>query len=123
MSRRQGPQRACTERRDPEKTSARIRRTVLSGGVRRSGRNCRTPLFRIGLLRRVGIGKSRDGHAGIMDAHDPRIGVEREVEGLGRRYLGNQANIRDSRPVSMAEKFGAGPASGVIAIAGDSAAR
>jgi hypothetical protein len=38
-----------------EKTSAHVRRTVLRGGVRRSGRNCRTPLFRIGLL----LGKQR----------------------------------------------------------------
>jgi hypothetical protein len=29
--------------------------------------------------------------------------VEREVEGLGRRYLRDQANIRNSRPVSVAE--------------------
>jgi hypothetical protein len=39
------------------------------------------------LLCRVGIGKSRDSHAGVIDAHDTRIGVERKREGLGRRHL------------------------------------
>ena len=35
-----------------------------------------TPLFRVGLLRRMRIGESRDGHAGLVDAHDARIRVE-----------------------------------------------
>ena len=56
----------------------------------------------------MGIGKSRDGHAGIINAHDPRIRVEREVEGLGRRHLGDQAEIRDARAVAMAESAARG---------------
>jgi hypothetical protein len=28
--------------------------------------------------------------------HDTRIRVEREVEGHGRRHLGDEANVRDS---------------------------
>ena len=86
-----------------EKTSAHVRRTVLRGAVRRSGRNCRTPLFRIWLLRRVGIGKSRDGHAGVIDAQNTRIGVEREVEGFGWRYLRDQADVGDGGTLPMAE--------------------
>ena len=61
------------------------------------------PSFRIGLLCRVCIGESRDGHAGIIDAHDPRIGIERETENLGWRYLRDNANIRNGRPVAVAE--------------------
>src|SRR6266700_7295904 len=60
-------------------------------------------LFRVRLLCWMGIGKSRDGHAGVIDPHDPRIRVEREAEGLGRRYLSDQADIRDARPVAMTE--------------------
>src|SRR5690348_10263898 len=51
----------------------------------------------------MGIGKSRDGYAVLIDAHDPRIRIEREVKGLGRRYLRHKANIRDGRPVAVAE--------------------
>jgi hypothetical protein len=51
----------------------------------------------------VGIGKSRDGHAILIDADHTRIRVERKVEGLGRRYLRDQADIRDGRPVAVAE--------------------
>src|SRR6516164_8285234 len=61
------------------------------------------PLFGVGLLRRVGIGKSRDRHAAVVDAHDPRVGIERTVEGLGRRHLGDKADIGDGRPVAMAK--------------------
>src|SRR5215472_9651624 len=61
------------------------------------------PLFRVGLLCRVGIGKGRDGHAGAIDAHDTRIRVKREVEGLGRRHLRDQTNVRDARPVAITE--------------------
>src|SRR5712671_725621 len=59
--------------------------------------------FGVGLFCRMGIGKSRDGHAGVVDAHDLRIWVEREVEGLGRRHLGDQADIRDARAVAITE--------------------
>src|SRR5690348_11788381 len=61
------------------------------------------PLFRVGLLCRMGIGKSRDGHAIIIDADDPRIRVEWDAEGLGRRYLRDQADIGDGRPIAVAE--------------------
>ena len=71
---------------------------------RRFGRNCRTPSFRIGLLCRVGIGESRDGHASVIDAHDTRVRLERKVEGFGRCYLCDQADIRDGRPVAVAEE-------------------
>jgi hypothetical protein len=59
--------------------------------------------FGVGLFCRMGIGKSRDGHAGVVDAHDIRIWVEREVEGLGRCHLGDQTDIRDARAVAMTE--------------------
>jgi hypothetical protein len=59
--------------------------------------------FGVGLFCRMGIGKSRDGHAGVVDAHDLRIWVEREIEGLGRRHLGDQPDIRDARAVAMTE--------------------
>src|SRR5215467_15034052 len=49
------------------------------------------------------IGKSRDGHAAIIDAHDPRIGLERTVERLGRRHLCHETDVRDGRPIAMAE--------------------
>jgi hypothetical protein len=68
-----------------------------------SGRNCRTPLFRVGLLRRMGIGKSRNGHACVIDAHDTRIGIEREVEGHGRCHLGDEADVRDGGTRAIAE--------------------
>jgi len=61
------------------------------------------PLFGVRLPCRVGIGKSRDRHASVMDAHDPWIRVERKVEGLGGRYLSDQTNICDARPVAVAE--------------------
>jgi hypothetical protein len=51
----------------------------------------------------MGIGESRGGHASVIDAHDPRIGIEREVGRLGRRYLRDQTDIRDGRPVAMAK--------------------
>ena len=51
----------------------------------------------------MGIGESRDGHAGVIDAHDTWIRVERKVESFGQRYLGDQADIRDTRPVAVAE--------------------
>src|SRR6516164_10488163 len=60
-------------------------------------------LFRVGLLRRMGIRKRRDRHAGVIDAHDSRIGIEHTVEGLGRRHLCNEADVRYSRPIAMAE--------------------
>src|SRR5271165_6683903 len=66
------------------------------------------PLFRVGLLCRVRIGKSRDGHAGVIDAHDPRIRIERGAEDLGRRYLRYQADVRDGWPVVMAERAALG---------------
>ena len=50
----------------------------------------------------MGIGKSWDGHAGLINAHHPRIGIERTVEGLGWRYLGDEANIGDRRRLAMA---------------------
>jgi hypothetical protein len=56
----------------------------------------------------VGISKSRDGHAGVIDAHDTRITVQREVEGLGGSYLRDQADIRDRWPVAMAERAALG---------------
>jgi hypothetical protein len=49
-----------------------------------------------------------DGHAGVVDAHDPRIRVEWEVEGLGGSYLRDQADIRDGWPVAMAERAALG---------------
>jgi hypothetical protein len=63
----------------------------------------RTPLFRIGLLCWVRIGESRDRHAGLIDAHDPRIAVERKVEGLGRRHLSHETDIRDGWPIAVTE--------------------
>src|SRR6516225_2347664 len=60
-------------------------------------------LFGVGLLRRVGIGKSRDRHAGLVDAHDPRVCIEQAVEGLRRRHLGDEADISDGRPLTVAE--------------------
>ena len=45
--------------------------------------------FRARLVRRVGIGKSRDGHAGVVDAHHLRIRVgdalDAEVKALRER--------------------------------------
>jgi hypothetical protein len=38
--------------------------------------------FRIGLLCSVGKGKSRDGHAGVVDVHDSRIGIKRIAKRL-----------------------------------------
>ena len=55
------------------------------------------------MLCRVGIGKSRDGHAVVINSHDTRTRAERDVEALGRRYLRDRANIRDGRPVAVAE--------------------
>src|SRR5215813_7685396 len=43
---------------------------------------CPQRSFRVGLRCRVGIDKGRDGHARLIDAHDTRISVERDVEGL-----------------------------------------
>ena len=51
----------------------------------------------------MGIGKSREGHADVIDADDTRIRVEREVERHGRRHLGDEADIRDAGPLAMAE--------------------
>src|SRR5215472_9585911 len=51
----------------------------------------------------MGIGKSGDGHAGVVDARDTWISVERTVERLGRRHLSHETDIRDSRPIAMAE--------------------
>ena len=51
----------------------------------------------------MGIGKSRDGHACVIDAHDARIGSKREVEGHGRRHLGDEADVRDGGPLAMGE--------------------
>jgi hypothetical protein len=75
---------------------------------RRPRLSSRRSLFGVGLLRRVGIGKSWDGHASLIDAHNPRIGVEHNVEGLGWRYLRDEADIRDGRPVAMAERAARG---------------
>src|SRR6516162_531204 len=58
--------------------------------------------FRIRLLCRVRIGKSRDCHAGVIDARDTWILVEREVKCHGRRYLCDQADIRDGWLVAVA---------------------
>ena len=51
----------------------------------------------------MGIGESWEGHAVVVDAHDPRIRVEREVEGLGRRHLGDETDVRDRGALAMAE--------------------
>ena len=51
----------------------------------------------------MGIGKSRDGHAGVIDAHDTRIRVQREAERHGRRHLGDEADVRDRGALAMAE--------------------
>src|SRR5215831_9318362 len=51
----------------------------------------------------MGIRKSRDGHAGVIDAHDPWISIEHTVECLGGRHLRDEADIRDARAVAMAE--------------------
>ena len=51
----------------------------------------------------MGIFKSRDGHACVIDVHDTRIRVEREVEGHGRRHLGDEADVRDGGTLVMAE--------------------
>ena len=61
------------------------------------------PLLGVRLLCRVRIGKRRDGHAGLINAHHPRIGIKRAVEGFGGRYLGDEANVRDRRPLAMTE--------------------
>jgi hypothetical protein len=66
------------------------------------------PLFRIGLLCGVRIGESRNRHAGVVDAHDPRIGLELTAEGLGQCHLGDEANVRHSRPIAMAEPAACG---------------
>ena len=63
----------------------------------------RTPLFRVGLFCWVRIGESRDGHAGVVGVHDPRIEIDHTVEGLGRRHLCDEADVRDGRPTAMAE--------------------
>ena len=39
----------------------------------------------------------------IINARDPRIGIERAVEGLGRGHLGHQADIGDRRARTVAE--------------------
>jgi hypothetical protein len=42
-------------------------------------------------------------HAGVIDAHDTRIRGDREVEGHGRRHLGDEADVRDGGTFAMAE--------------------
>jgi len=56
----------------------------------------------------VGISKSRDGHACVIDSHDARIGSKREVEGHGRRYLRDQADVRYRGTLAMAEPAACG---------------
>ena len=75
------------------------------GRVRSESRQCNSsiPLFRVRLLCRMGIRKSRDGHAGVIDAHDAWIWIEHTVECLGGRHLRDEADIRDARAVGMAE--------------------
>ena len=80
-----------------------LRGSAFRHGAKDAGVTPELLSFGVGLFCRMGIGKSRDGHAGVVDAHDLRIWVEREVEGLGRRHLGDKANIRDARPVAMTE--------------------
>ena len=62
------------------------------------------PLFGVGLPRRMGIGEGRDRHAGVVDAHDPRIGVERAIEGLGWRHLGDEVDVRDRRSAARSSR-------------------
>ena len=61
------------------------------------------PLLGVRLLCRVSIVKRRDGHAGLINPHHPPVGIKRAVEGLGGRYLGDEANVRDRRPLAMTE--------------------
>jgi hypothetical protein len=51
----------------------------------------------------VGIDKSRDGHACVIDSHDARIGSKWEVEGFGWRYLRDQADVRYGGTLAVAE--------------------
>ena len=55
------------------------------------------------LLARMRLGKGRNGHAVVIDAHDARISRGVGLEELRRRHLGDQADIRDARAVAMTE--------------------
>src|SRR4029077_7839676 len=60
-------------------------------------------LLRVGLLRRVRVGESRDRHAAIIDAHDPWIGIERAVKRPGWRHLGDKTDVGNRGPRAVAE--------------------
>ena len=49
----------------------------------------------------AGCASAKD--AGVVGVHDPRIEIDHTVEGLGRRHLCDEADVRDGRPTAMAE--------------------
>src|SRR5580658_3485106 len=58
------------------------------------------------LLPRMRVGEGGDAHAGFVDTHGQRIGIEGAFEDLRRRDLRHQADVGDRRAVAVAEAGG-----------------